>query len=66
MSVRITHRHPKSAPSALTRLPSASNLLPLFIPLGERKIAVLPVRGSNRQTCPACPPVCAVMVMSLK
>ena len=33
--------------------PSASNLMPLDMPLGERKIVVLPVCGSNFQMCPA-------------
>ena len=46
MSVRVTRRPPKSAPSATIMLPAASNLIPLDIPLGERKISALPVAGS--------------------
>ncbi|MFO0825405.1 MAG: hypothetical protein U0792_20180 [Gemmataceae bacterium] len=53
MSVRVTRRPPKSAPSAASRLPSASNFSPFDIPLGERKIVVFFVVGSNFQMCPA-------------
>ena len=53
MSVRVTRRPPKSAPSAAIRSPAASNFSPFDIPLGERKIVLLPVFGSNLQMCPA-------------
>src|SRR5947209_2092778 len=33
--------------------PSASNLIPLDMPLGERKMTVLPLLGSYFQMCPA-------------
>ena len=41
MSVRVTRRPPKSAPSQTIMLPAASNLMPLDMPLGERKIVGL-------------------------
>lgn len=40
MLVRMMRRPPKSAPSALIILQSASNLMPLDVPLGERKTLV--------------------------
>src|ERR1700722_17842555 len=53
MSVLVKRRPPKSAPSAITRLPSASNFMPFDMPLGERKIVACLVLGSYFQMLPA-------------
>src|ERR1700689_57605 len=54
MSVLVRRRPPKSAPSAMIRLPSASNFIPFDMPLGERKIVACLDFGSYCQMLPAC------------
>src|SRR5438105_3042264 len=49
ISVRVIRRPPNAAPSATTSRPWPSNTIPLDMPLGERKTAVVLVRGSQRQ-----------------
>src|SRR5258708_21316639 len=53
ISILLMRRPPKSLPSAMTRLPSASNFVPAAWPLGERKMVACLVFGSNFQMLPA-------------